>query len=78
LAKHTGLEASDFYYYMGNCHIYESHIEELNKQINNSVLYNFPTLEITNKCNDINDYEENMFIINNYKCGLTVKMDMVA
>jgi thymidylate synthase len=78
LAKHCGLEASDFYYYMGNCHIYESHIEELTKQINNSVLYNFPTVEITNKCNDINDYEEKMFIVNNYMSGLSVKMGMVA
>lgn len=29
LAKHCGLEAHEFIYFMGNCHIYEEHIEPI-------------------------------------------------
>lgn len=78
IAKHCNLEAEDFYYYLGNCHIYESHIDELKNQINNPTLYKFPTLTINNKMNNINDYNESMFIINDYKYSNIVKMKMIA
>jgi len=75
IAKHCGLEASDFYYYLGNCHIYDDHIEQLKEQITRSP-YEFPTLKITNICQDINDYTEEMFVVNNYQFHETIKMNM--
>ena len=75
IAKHCGLEASDFYYYLGNCHIYDDHIEQLKEQITRSP-YEFPTIKITNICQDINDYTEDMFIVNNYQFHETIKMNM--
>lgn len=78
IAKHCNLEAQDFYYYLGNCHIYENHIEELKNQINNPVLHKFPILTINNKLDNINDYDESMFIIENYTYSNIVKMKMIA
>lgn len=78
IAKHCNLEAHDFYYYLGNCHIYESHIEELKNQIKNPILYKFPTLTINNKLHNINDYDETMFIVENYMYSNIVKMKMIA
>jgi thymidylate synthase len=78
LSKHCNLEAQDFYYYLGNCHIYESHIDELKSQINKPTLYDFPTLEIKNKLDNINDYDESVFVVNNYKFSNIVKMKMIA
>jgi len=48
LAKHTGLEAYEFVYFLGNCHIYEEHIEPL-KEILMRDPYEFPTLHINIK-----------------------------
>jgi len=33
LAKHCNLVAKEFIYYLGNCHIYDDHIDELKEQI---------------------------------------------
>jgi thymidylate synthase len=77
LAKHCGLEAYEFIYFCGNAHIYEDHIEPI-KAIFDRVPYEFPTLEITNKKNDINDYEVSDFFVSDYKCHEVIKMKMVA
>ena len=75
IAKHCGLEATDFYYHLGNCHIYDDHIEQLKEQITREP-YEFPILKITNVCDNINDYTEEMFVIENYKFHETIKMNM--
>ena len=45
IAKHCGLEAYEFVYFMGNCHIYEQHIEAAKLQITREP-HQFPTIEI--------------------------------
>ena len=77
LAKHCDLEACDFYYYMGNCHIYEEHLEAAKLQIERET-YNFPTLEIINKRDNIDDYLESDFVLNDYKYHEAIKMKMIA
>ena len=77
LAEHCGLEAYEFVHFIGNCHIYEDHIEPI-KAIFDRVPYEFPTLEISDKKENINDYEVEDFIISNYKCHDVIKMKMVA
>ena len=54
LASHCGLEADEFVYFLGNAHIYESHIDVLKEQIRVSP-YPFPKIEIKPKPN-IEDY----------------------
>jgi len=76
LAKHCGLEPFEFIHFIGNAHIYESHLEPLQRQINN-IPFEFPTLEITNLRENIEDYTIEDFIINNYKSYENIKMDIV-
>ena len=77
IAKHCGLEAYEFVYFMGNCHIYEEHIEETKLQITRKP-FDFPCLEIINKRENINDYQIEDFVVNNYQSHEHIKMKMVA
>jgi thymidylate synthase len=56
LAEHCGLEAYEFVYFMGNCHIYEEHIDAAKLQVTREPLP-FPTLSITQVRENINDYQ---------------------
>ena len=77
LARHCGLVASEFIYTLGNCHIYEDHIQRLKEQITRPT-YAFPTIEILNVHENINDYKMNDFQIHNYNCGESIIMRMHA
>jgi thymidylate synthase len=67
IAKHCGLEAYEFVYFMGNCHIYEGHIEGAQLQITREP-FEFPTVSIKQIRENINDYQFSDFKIHNYKC----------
>lgn len=77
LAKHCGLEAYEFVYFMGNCHIYEDHIEPMRTQIERKP-FEFPTIEIKTLRDNINEYELEDFVINGYQSGEQIQMNMVA
>jgi thymidylate synthase len=77
LAKHCGLKAHEFIYFMGDCHIYEDHIESMKEQIEREP-YEFPTLTIKQVRDDINDYQVNDFELHNYQHHSQIKMKMVA
>ena len=75
VAKHCGLVPYEFYYHLGNAHIYEEHLEPLKHQITRKP-YAFPTLEIVNIHENINDYVLDDFKITNYNYHDTIKMNM--
>ena len=77
IAKHCGLEAYEFIHFVGNCHIYESHIDAMNTQILREP-FEFPTVVIKNVRENINDYEVDDFEVENYKSHDAIKMKMVA
>lgn len=77
LAKHCGLQASEFIYFMGNCHIYEEHIDSMKEQIQRQP-FEFPTLHIQQIRENINDYQTEDFIVSNYKSHDSIKMKMIA
>lgn len=77
LAKHCGLEAYEFIHFIGNCHIYEDHIEPI-KTILEREPFEFPTIEIGTIRENIDDYQVSDFIINNYQCHEVIRMNMVA
>jgi thymidylate synthase len=77
LAKHCGLEAYEFVYFKGNCHIYEQHIQAIQQQIHRQP-FPFPTLEIKQKKENINDYEVDDFVLHNYQHHPAIKFQMVA
>jgi thymidylate synthase len=77
LAKHCGLEAHEFVYFMGNCHIYEEHLDVIKEQLKREP-FDFPTLEIVNKRENINDYIVDDFKIIDYQSHDIIKMNMIA
>lgn len=66
LAIHCGLIAKEFIYYLGNCHIYEEHIENLKIQLERTPI-NFPKINIDNIKDKIEDYNLEDLKIENYK-----------
>ena len=77
LAKHCGLEAYEFVHFMGNCHIYENAIDACKLQITRTP-YPFPTLSIKEVRENINDYNIDDFILENYQSHEAIKVAMVA
>jgi thymidylate synthase len=77
IAKHCDLEPYEFIHYAGNCHIYAEHLYNVKEQIKRTP-YDFPTLEILNKRDNINDYMLDDFKISNYQHHDPIKYNMVA
>ena len=77
LAKHCDLEPFEFIYYLGNCHIYDSHLNVIQEQVTKTP-HAFPTLMINVKRENINDYILDDFEVHNYKHHEIIKMKMVA
>lgn len=77
LAHHCDLKPKEFIHFIGNTHIYKDHIDPLKTQISREP-FDFPTLEIKNKYDNINDYKFDDFIINNYVSHDKIPMNMSA
>jgi len=77
LAKHCGLVAHEFVYFIGNCHLYEDHVEPMYAVLD-KVPFNFPTVLIKEVRENINNYTVDDFIIDGYQSHELVKMKMVA
>ena len=75
IAHQTGLQAKEFVYYLGNAHIYDDHIDGLNEQRIREPKF-FPTLNINNCYENIEDYKIEDFIINNYEYYENIKLLM--
>ena len=75
IAKHCGLQAVEFCYHLGNSHIYSDHLGSLEIQARRAP-YQFPTVDILEKRDNINDYTEEDFVLNNYVCHPIIKMEM--
>jgi thymidylate synthase len=76
LAKHCGLEADEFVYFLGNAHIYEEHIDMLREQVERP-MYDFPVIEIKESREDIGDYSvEDIVWKTQYQSGGVVKMEL--
>lgn len=77
LAKHCGLEAYEFIYFKGNCHLYEEHINNIKIQLDREP-YPFPTISIKTIRENINDYQVDDFEIHDYQHHPPIKFQMVA
>ena len=77
LAHHCDLKAKEFIHFIGNAHIYHDHIEPLKTQLNRTP-YAFPSLKITNKYDNINDYKLEDFVVENYNSYDKITMQMSA
>ena len=78
LAKHCGLVAEEFVYFLGNAHIYTNHLEALQEQIGR-VPYPFPRIKIERIAPTIDDYGlDDIMFLQPYTFHPPIKMDMVA
>lgn len=77
LAKHCGLETHEFVYFMGNVHLYENAIDAAELQMSRQP-FEFPTLSIKQVRENINDYQVEDFVIENYQSHDAIKVAMVA
>ena len=77
IAKHCGLQAYEFVYFMGNVHLYENAIDAAKLQITREP-FEFPTLSIKQIKENINDYQVDDFEIHNYKSHEAIKVAMIA
>jgi thymidylate synthase len=77
IAKHCGLEAYEFVHFLGNCHIYEEHIDAIKTQLSRTPL-DFPRLNINKTRENINDYQVEDFEIIDYQFHEPIKMQMIA
>jgi len=77
IAKHCGLEAYEFVYFMGNCHLYEDHVEPIKEQLKREP-FPFPTISIKQVRENINDYQVEDFEIHNYQHHPPIKFQIVA
>ena len=77
IAKHCELQAYEFVYFMGNCHLYENAIDAAKLQITREP-FEFPTLSIKQVRENINDYQVEDFEIHNYKHHEAIKVEMIA
>jgi len=62
---------------MGDCHIYDSHIEQAKEQLKR-IPFDFPTINITNTYSNIENYRWEDIEIINYNSHPAIKYDMVA
>ena len=77
LANHCGLEAYEFIYFKGNCHIYEEHIEGAKLQLQREP-YPFPKVSIQRIKENISDYQVEDFEVHDYQHHPPIKFQMVA
>lgn len=75
LAHHCDLVPLEFNYHLGNCHIYDDHIDALREQILREP-FPFPRLSITNKYDNIEKYESTDFHVRDYNCHKPIIMEM--
>ena len=79
IAHHCDLEAKELIHFVGNCHIYDDHVEALKYQLNKALYdgwHKFPTLDILEKRELIDDYKFQDFKVNNYNYNESIKMNM--
>jgi len=77
IAKHCDLEPYEFIHFVGNDHIYDDHFDQVEEQLKREP-FEFPTLEIQNIKENINDYTVEDFKINNYQHHPQIKAKMRA
>jgi len=82
MAHHCGLEADEFVYFLGNTHIYESHVEVLREQMGRVPL-EFPRVRIGGEGSEVRDRIEDYELsdiewVRPYESHGVVKMAMVA
>jgi thymidylate synthase len=78
LAQRCGLVAHELVHVIGDCHIYDDHIEQLTEQVKQESTDCDPKFFIENPRENFDEYTINDFRVEDYKPGSVVKMEMRA
>lgn len=75
VAHLTGLKPKEFIHVIGDCHVYQNHIDPLkNQQLRKP--FSFPTLKISPEFQNIDDIDFSFFELQNYQSHPFIKMEM--
>ncbi len=66
VAQQAGLEAGDFVWTGGDCHIYDNHVAQVQEQLTREP-YAYPTLRFARKPESILDYRFEDFVVEGYQ-----------
>lgn len=77
LAVHCGLEAHEFVYFKGNCHLYEQHVDGIRTQLVREP-FPFPTVSIRQIHERIEEYTADDFEVHHYQHHPSISFQMVA
>ncbi|MGZ9868267.1 thymidylate synthase [Priestia endophytica] len=75
IAQVTGYELGEFIYNIGDCHIYERHLEPLQKQISREA-YEAPKLWVNPEVTNFYDFTIDDFKLIDYKYGEKISMEV--
>ena len=75
IAHHVNLKPGEFIHTIGDCHIYDDHVDAMRKQLMRKP-HEFPQLKICEKRADIGDYLEEDFDVLNYVFHKKIPMNM--
>ena len=77
IAHHCGLKTGEFIHTIGDCHIYDDHFDALEEQTKREP-HEFPSLIIKRDHENIDDYTEYDFVVENYRYHDKIHMEMRA
>jgi thymidylate synthase len=75
IAKLTNLEVGEFIHTVGDAHIYNGHMDQVDEQLTRSPMHP-PTLTINGNQEDINDFQYEDFVISGYESHPSIKAEM--
>ncbi len=79
IAQVTGLQVGEFIHTIGDAHIYNNHIDQVNEQLQRDTnLYNLSTLKLDSTITDIDKFTMESIEILNYQSYDAIKADMAV
>jgi thymidylate synthase len=79
VAKLVSMKPDMVHITLGDCHIYEQHIDVVKEQLSRTP-YNLPQLELPNftTLDEVEQTDYTMYILKEYNCHPAIKADMIA
>ena len=78
IAKLTNYKPRFLYHVIGDAHIYENHVDVVEKQLNRVPYIESADLVLSDDIKTIDTIDESMFQLNNYKSDSILKSEMIA
>ncbi|MEK7567869.1 MAG: thymidylate synthase [Patescibacteria group bacterium] len=77
VAKILGIEPGEFVHTFGDAHIYENHFEQVKEQLGRKPK-DFPSIKIDNSVKEIDDFNPDKIILENYNPHDTIKAELTV